>query len=174
MNFTIDVLVQARTSVERFQALYDRVRIAAAEPPAPANKELAALIKGATSRFDDGLDDNLNMSRALAELFAVSSAANQRELTSGDAIAVRNFLEYANDVFAVLDHVPHSGQLSSAELSELAASGGDASDVPHQLARRHAARQARDFKSADELRKQLASQGVELEDMRDGVRWRKR
>jgi cysteinyl-tRNA synthetase len=182
MNFTVDVLVQARAAVDRFQALYDQVRISAqvgtAQPP---SDELAALVTSATAQFRDALDDNLNMSRALAELFRVSSATHQREMTAADAALVRNFLEHADEVFAVLDHVPRGGKLSKAELTALATelsgrseAAGAADSVPELLALRHAARAARNFARADELRQHLTLRGVEIEDLRDGVRWRER
>jgi cysteinyl-tRNA synthetase len=180
MNFTVDVLVQARAAVERFQALYDQVRISArAGATQPPSGELVALVTSATAGLDEALDDNLNMSRALAELFRVSSAAHHREMTSADAVLVRNFLEHADEVFAVLDHVPRGGQLSNAELTALASelsgrggAGGAADTVRELLAQRHAARRARNFVRADELRQQLTLRGVEIEDIRDGVRWR--
>jgi cysteinyl-tRNA synthetase len=37
---------------------------------------------------------------------------------------------------------------------------------------RETARKARDFASADRLRKELAAAGVILEDTKDGVRWK--
>ena len=39
---------------------------------------------------------------------------------------------------------------------------------------RNAARAARNFKLADEIRDELLGQGIELEDTRDGTRWRTR
>ena len=39
---------------------------------------------------------------------------------------------------------------------------------------RQEARRRRDFSRADEIRDQLASRGITLEDTRDGVRWKRR
>jgi cysteinyl-tRNA synthetase len=39
--------------------------------------------------------------------------------------------------------------------------------------RRNAAKQARDFAQADAIRKQLADEGILLEDTAQGVRWRR-
>lgn len=180
MNFTIDVLVQAKASVERLQSLYDRVLTAEGDEPPSA--EVEAILAKATQGFDDALNDNLNTPRALAEVFGVVSAANQRELSRGDARAVRRFLEYFDDVFAVLDRGPRGGMFSVAELDQLAATaanltpgeGKDAETVRALVALRHAARRARDYSRADEIRKSLAERGVEIEDTREGVRWRYR
>ena len=38
---------------------------------------------------------------------------------------------------------------------------------------RQAARKARDFKRADEIRDELLTQGIILEDTREGVKWKR-
>lgn len=53
-------------------------------------------------------------------------------------------------------------------------SGVDAAHVEERIAARNAARAARNFELADEIRDELLSQGIELEDTRDGTRWRTR
>ncbi len=179
MNFTFDVLVQARSSVERLQSLYDRV--AAATGTGGPSAETGELLTRATTEFDDALNDNLNMPRALAAVFGVVSAANQREPSGADAALVRGFLERADEVFAVLDRGPRGGSITVEELESLAATlpdgmtaaeGKDSEAVKQILALRFAARRRKDFARADELRKLLSSRRVEIDDKKDGVRWR--
>jgi cysteinyl-tRNA synthetase len=50
----------------------------------------------------------------------------------------------------------------------------DAAHIEERIAARNAARAARDFRQADEIRDELLAQGIELEDTRDGTRWRTR
>ncbi len=50
----------------------------------------------------------------------------------------------------------------------------DAAYIEERIAARNAARAARDFKLADAIRDELLAQGIELEDLRDGTRWRTR
>jgi cysteinyl-tRNA synthetase len=179
MNFTLDVLVAARSSVERLQSLYDRV--SAASAVGPVEPALADEVARATTEFDDALGDNLNMPRALAAVFGVVSFANQRERVGGDAEVVRAFLARADEIFAVLDRGPRGGNISATDLEALATSlpeglspgeGKDADTVKQILALRFAARRRKDFAKADELRKLLASRGIEIDDKKDGVRWR--
>ena len=49
---------------------------------------------------------------------------------------------------------------------------GDA-DIDALIAERQAARDKRDFARSDEIRDQLASQGIVLEDVAGGTRWRR-
>lgn len=182
MNFTFDVLVQARSSVERLQSLYDRVATAGGGGGASgASAEIGEALARATTEFDDALNDNLNMPRALAAVFGVVSVANQREPSGADAALVCGFLERADEVFAVLDRGPRGGSITVAELESLAATipegmavaeGKDSEAVKQILALRFAARRRKDFARADELRKLLSSRHIEIEDKKDGVRWR--
>jgi cysteinyl-tRNA synthetase len=47
-------------------------------------------------------------------------------------------------------------------------------DIQRLIDERQQARHRRDFARADEIRDQLASLGITLEDTRDGVRWKRR
>jgi cysteinyl-tRNA synthetase len=51
--------------------------------------------------------------------------------------------------------------------------GDDEARIQALVDERSAAKKARDFKRADELREQLAAEGVSLEDTAQGVRWRR-
>jgi cysteinyl-tRNA synthetase len=169
--------------VERLQSLYERARDAARDEPAVS--EVLELLSGARTAFDDALADNLNTARALGEVFQVVSVANTRPLSAGDAAAVQAFLERADEVFAVLDRRVRSGSITRdalAQRAESVAAGVDvagdgtpeASAILDALARRFAARRAKDFTRADSIRKTLAARGVDIEDTSEGVRWRYR
>ena len=46
--------------------------------------------------------------------------------------------------------------------------------IEQLVAKREAARRARDFKSSDAIRAQLLEAGVVIEDTKDGVRWKRK
>jgi cysteinyl-tRNA synthetase len=50
----------------------------------------------------------------------------------------------------------------------------DAAEIEALIAERRAARLARNFARADEIRDHLLARGIELEDTRDGTRWKVR
>jgi cysteinyl-tRNA synthetase len=186
MNFGFDVLVQSKSSVERIQSRYDRLReIAGSGDASPRVRELVA---AAEAEFDQALDDNLNAPNALAALFKLIGELNVLDLTPGDASFALVCLEGIDAVFDVLDRRVRSGVLAKADivaraaaadvvaLGKLVAERGDtdtdAEVVEALLLMRHAARAAKDFARADSIRDDLKRRGVLVDDTPQGVRWR--
>lgn len=173
MNFTVEALAQARVLGERVQALHERLVSSASE--GVASPAWGALLRQVGDDFDEALDNNLNMPRALSALSRVVSLANQHQGSAADAAAALRWLERADEVLAMLDRSPRGGFLSTEDLARVQAGGSSAQDldeVGRLIAERAAAKQRRDFGRADEIRELLAARGVEVEDQRDGVRWR--
>jgi cysteinyl-tRNA synthetase len=183
MNFTLDALLAAKASVERIQTRYDRLIEAAG--PGTASSEIAALLEKANRAFDEGVADNLNTPNALAAVFGLVTELNQRTLSPGDAAAARATLEGFDAVLAVLDRRVRSGIVARVDLDARAAvtakspvvellAGGplEPAQIEALVVHRHAAKKARDFAAADEIRRELDLRGVVLEDLPTGVRWK--
>jgi len=183
-KFSFDLLVQSKASVERIQSRYDRLR-EVADGAGPASAEIRALLDAGVIAFDAALDDNLNVPNALAALFDLVTALNQREktLSPGDSAAALVALVHCDDVLVVLDRRVRSGLFTKAEIdaaiAERSTSGDDTRASPlgpdailGAIARRQAARSARDFAGADAARDQLKGAGVLIEDIPAGVRWK--
>ena len=185
MNFTLDLLVPANASVDRLQSLFDRLREAAGpgEPPAEPSDELRGIAARQLAAFDAALDDNLNMPNALAAAFELVSAVNQRTLSAGDATTALAALDHVDAILDVLDRRQRSGLVTKAEIDAAIAAGLgddapdslaaplDAAAITRAVARRQAAKAARDFKQADALREALKRAGVVIEDLPAGIRW---
>ena len=65
-----------------------------------------------------------------------------------------------------------AGVLGIAQKKE-EAPGGEDERIEALIEERQTARKNRDFKRADEIRDQLAAEGIELMDTREGVRWKR-
>ncbi len=112
-------------------------------------------------QLDEALSNDLNTPQALAHLgeLLVDPVLRPDE-------ALRLVAVY--DLALGLD-LP---RLTPADLSlRPAAAGLDEAEVHALVAEREAARKARDFKRADELRQRLAAAGVALKDSREGTTW---
>ena len=198
LNFTFDLLVQARATVQRTQTRYERLReiVSAAKDPSlagPAAASVRELIARLTRDFDAALDDNLNISNAITALSTFIGELNSLDPGPADAAEALVFLDEMDAIFDVLDRRERSGVVLKASLDarlgdedlQAALAGGSAADAA-LLARegfgsdetqlliavRHAAKKAKDFARADGLRKALTERGVVVEDLPTGVRWK--
>ncbi len=162
LNFTFEGLKAAATSIERLRNY--QLRLKTATFPEGLNTALVERANAATKAFDESLDDDLNTAEALAAAFEfirdTNTAIDNGEFKAGNAAGAFAFLQHFDSVFDVLRPTEQKGGLSDPEIDSL-------------VAERTAAKKARDFARADQIRKDLASQGVILEDTKDGVRWKR-
>jgi cysteinyl-tRNA synthetase len=121
---------------------------------------LPDVLTTARQSFTDALDDDLNISPALAAVFDLVRELNrrmaERTLSTSDAAAGLALLRDLDRVLAVAED-------DQVELPVGAQALLDA---------RIAARATRDWPRSDALRAELAALGVSVEDTKDGQRWR--
>ena len=146
LEWTEDLLVQSKRQLDRFyRVLADNPAISASEP--------SAAVIGA-------LEDDLNTPEAIAALHAL------REKAASDASAVGELAASAQLMgFLTADPV--------AWFKGDAGDGPSDNDIDQLLQERADARKAKNFARADEIRDQLAADGVIIEDGPDGATWRR-
>jgi cysteinyl-tRNA synthetase len=112
----------------------------------------------AAARFKEAMDDDFGTPEALAVLFDLAGKANQ-----GDAGAASQL----KGLGAIL------GLLQRDPVQFLQGGDGDAW-IGERIAAREAARRRKDFKAADDLRRELLDKGVVLEDKDGKTTWRRK
>lgn len=164
LNFTAAGLEDASASMQR---LLDFRRRVASAPASGTGLGLASKARGYYDEFGRALDDDLNVPRALAALWALVRDGNTAlDRTSGgfadeDREAVLEVLAAMDEVLGVLDLAAASRHVEA-----------DAERAIQQLVDdRNRARAQRDFAKADRLRDEITALGVRLEDTPEGTRW---
>ena len=127
-----------------------------------SDSESGTDLSGASERFAAAMDDDFNTRAAMIEIQAVVSSAN------GSDVAV--WLErHAGEVLGLL---PPSKDVMAglAQADSARAEGAGRGDALR--AERESARDSKDWVRADEIRDEIASMGVVVEDGPDGPTWR--
>ncbi len=148
LNFTEDGLSAARAALHRIDAWSTRLDEATASPAAePADFTLDA--------FAEALDDDLNISAALAALFTTISETNRRLDDKGVAASDLQTLREGRDTIQSVLQFEGEKAAIPAEIQAL-------------IDQRAAARTAKDFATSDQIRDQLATAGWTVKDTKDG------
>ncbi len=150
LNFTNDGLAAARSALSRLDEWTRRLRDTA-QTAVPGAAEGLPVLDG----FGTALDDDLNISAALASVFDILRETNRRmdlgELADAQAATLLQWLAGVQSVLAVepeAEEIPH--------------------DVCELLARRAEARLNKDWKSSDALREKIEVLGWMVKDGKDG------
>lgn len=158
LNFTEKSLIQADNTVRNYNAFYQALNFCKGDT---RDKSIKEAIEEARAGFINGLDDDLNISLALSEIFNLIKKVNisitDGSLSRDDAYATKNFLEEIDSVLAILDK-------EKTELTK---------EEKALIKEREEARKRKDFKKADEIREILKNRGITLEDTPFGTRWKK-
>jgi cysteinyl-tRNA synthetase len=144
LDWSADKVQQSQKQLDKFYARLDEMAdMEAAEDSVPAG-------------VMEALCDDLNTPLAMAELSAL--------LKSENSPALKGALIAAGDLLGILQHDPQEW---------LGFGGGEISDYDALLAERAEAKAAKNFARADEIRDELAAQGIEILDTPEGAKWRK-
>jgi cysteinyl-tRNA synthetase len=159
LNYSDASLAAAAAALDRLDALLlalDGYREDRAD-----DATVGEALRAAREAFAAALDDDLNISEALAALFDLVRELNRRiEARTMSTADAGRAMVLIRDVDQVLGVLPEAVDDLPADLRSL-------------LDERAAARAARDWAASDRLRDELAARGVAVEDTLDGQRWRR-
>ena len=157
INYSYEVIEQAKNSLERLYTCRDNIDFALKN--AVDGGEAPEFIEKRKQEFIAAMDDDLNTADALAAIFMLVRDINTL-IAEGAGKAA---LEACADMFDQLTGV--LGLVYNRKTEALD------SDIEALIEQRTAARKAKDFKTADEIRDKLKAMGIVLEDTPQGVKW---
>jgi len=165
LNFTWTGMDQAEEAIRRIVDFRARLETVAGSG---VHARVAEQVAKARDAFRAALEHDLNTAAALAAVFDlvrdVNAAIDAQEISLSEARAVADAIDHFDQVLGVVS-------LRQAEDAEPPVA---VEEIERLIGERRAARDRRDFAAADRIRRQLADQGVLLEDNPGGTRWKKK
>ena len=158
MEVNAELMASARSAGERLDALVRRTPVL--DTPAGSDSPDHQLDESAVDAFRSAMDDDLGTPQGVAVMFDTLRRANAA-LDSGadDAGALAaTVIDIAGALGVDVDAAEHGADAGDAAIEDL-------------VARRQAARDAKDWAAADSLREELSALGVVVEDTPAGPIW---
>ncbi len=157
LRFNSENLDLAERTVRRLNDFVARMRFLT--PQAEAKADVDQKIYEARYGFQEAMDQDLNMPKAMGFVFGfikdINRIASDGGLTADQIEKTLNFMKRIDKVLAVIDF-----------------NGGDIDPAIDELVRRRdEARANGDFAAADAIRDQLGGMGISLDDTPQGTRW---
>ena len=174
LDFSDERLKEAQVSLGRLRNSLDYAReLSGMEGSADTARELAEKAAGYKKDFYGAMDDDFNTALAISYLFALSKdiniyyneVVNQKTAFDGaDFAKARAVYEEMAEIIGIFE-APEEAAPAADGLSEEAIDG--------LLAERDAARAAKNWGRADEIRDELKEKGIVIEDSSTGTRWKR-
>ena len=165
LNFSADLMESSKNALERITEaaarLRDRQAAATVQEATEDEKKLMQEEAAFVTKFEESMDDDFNTADALAAVFELVKFAN----TNVQEGSSKEFAGHTLEVMTKLCDVLGLTLEKKEEIID--------EEIENLIAERQAARKAKDFARADEIRGLLLDKGIELKDTREGVKWKR-
>lgn len=165
LNFSAELMEASSNALERIVTCVEQLKhylekaegSEYTETETALVKEVEALVK----KYEEAMEDDFNTADAIAAIFEIVKLAN----TNADAESTKAFVQFLFDKIVGLSDI--LGLIINKKEEVLD------EEVERLIEERQAARKAKDFAKADEIRNKLADMGIILKDTREGVQWKR-
>lgn len=160
LNFSAELVEASKNGLERILTAVDRLK-SINGIDGDVDKSVADEMDAFVKKYEDAMDDDLNTVDAISVIFELVKYANvnvTEDSSKATVELVLNTIEKLCDILGIITE-------KKEEILD--------SDIEALIEERQAARKAKNFARADEIRDQLSSMGIILEDTREGVKWKR-
>ncbi|MBD5134927.1 MAG: cysteine--tRNA ligase [Lachnospiraceae bacterium] len=165
LNFSSELMEASKNGLERIITAVDNLKNLSAKcgdkEVTDMEKENLASIRQLIKKYEDAMEDDFNTADAVSAIFEMVKLANQ----TADVESSKKYLTEIKDTIVRLSDV--LGIIAEKEEEILDA------DIENLIEERQQARKDKNFARADEIRNELLSKGIILEDTREGVKWKR-
>ncbi|MFH0827839.1 MAG: cysteine--tRNA ligase, partial [Candidatus Omnitrophota bacterium] len=181
VDYTEEKIQEARTALERVHILLGKVSVPqcpVSQSPvsslqSPVLQSASKEIMEIRNKFIEAMDDDFNTPQGLARIFDLVRLMNNKIEDVDFVLEARDVLFELTNIFA-LDLTKTKIQTQTQTLTSDSMIVIPNVDVEELIKKRNEAKKKKDFKEADEIRKDLEAQGIILEDTKDGTTWRRK
>ena len=166
LNFSAELVESSKNGLDRIRTSASKVEEAinnsTVSDMTEAETKLAEEIPTYVKRFEDAMEDDLNTADAISVIFELVKFAN----TNVEAGATSK--AFAQKLYDTMKQLMDILGIDIKEQEVLLDE-----EIENLIEERQAARKAKNFARADEIRDLLTEKGIILEDTREGVRWKR-
>lgn len=165
LNFSAELMEASSNALERIVTCVEQLKhyLEKAEGNEYAEAETALVkeVEALVEKYEEAMEDDFNTADAIAAIFEIVKLAN----TNTDAESTKAFVQCLFDKIVGLSDILGLIVNKKEEVLD--------EEVEKLIEERQAARKAKDFAKADEIRDKLADMGIILKDTREGVQWKR-
>ncbi|MGN0497314.1 MAG: cysteine--tRNA ligase [Lachnospiraceae bacterium] len=165
LNFSDTLVESSKASLGRIlnamSNLEDLLNVTENKEATQEEKDLLEKMNSYVDKFEMAMEDDLNTADAISVIFEMVKLSNSNISSDSSKDVVQSVYETIGKLCDVL------GIITKQEKEILD------SDIEALIEERQAARKAKNFARADEIRDMLADKGIILEDTREGVKWKR-
>ncbi len=164
INFSEDIIIQCKSALDRLYTFRKNLQNALKNC---SDKEYKSEKKSVNfklyrKKFRNSMDDDLNTAEALGVIFEMIKEVNTKVLSNGDCDedAISEALKFLDETTEVLG-IMYENKAKNVELSD--------DEIKQLIDERNEARKQKNWKRADEIRYELKSKNVIIEDTPKGT-----
>lgn len=164
LNFSAELMESSKNALERIRNAVSNLSFLMESAPegemTGQEKQDVQAVTEYRKKFEEAMDDDFNTADAIAAVFELVKFANSHAAGATKAFIALLHDEIVRlcDVLGIIAEVKE--ELLDTEIEKL-------------IEERQAARKAKNFARADEIRNELLEKGITLLDTREGVKWKR-
>ena len=161
LNFSAELMEASRNGLERILTAIDRLRTLNLQGDACTEEENEQIksFDALVAKYEAAMEDDFNTADAISAIFEMVKAANIH-VTENSTAAFRD--QVLSEIIKLCDVLGIKTEKKEELLDD---------EIQTLIDERQAARKAKNFARADEIRDELLAKGIILKDTREGVKW---